>query len=114
MQSNYTRQENVPHVRSLLYLISLITLAFILITETSYSQSLFDKSLDDIVAIQAGRSDAGVTMMQLYSNLGVAVALLLPIVLSFLVFHERVRAFYYTVMVTCFLMIMNIGKLYYH
>ena len=41
-------------------------------------------------------------------------ALIIPIVIAMLRFKDRARAFYYIVMLTGILIVMNLGKLFYH
>lgn len=88
----------------------------IIYSETSYSQTLFDKSLEVIPNIQNGstKGDFKVNMWSFYSNAGLGAVIALPIIIFYLLFHERVRCFYYVACFGAFTLLMNVTKLYYH
>ena len=96
------------------YVLSMVSLIFILVLEPLYSESLFDLSLDYIVRIQEDATESKKKIWLLYSNVGLFCVVMAPFLTSFLKFDERVRAFYYVVMLTSMLFIMNVFKLWYH
>lgn len=96
------------------HLVSFFTIFFILIVETSYSQSLFDSSIDFIAGIQEGASDAKKTIWGLYSNLGIACVVGVPPFVYFLVFWDRLNALVHVIFLTAMLLVMNLTKLFYH
>ena len=96
------------------YVLSMVSLVLILVLEPLYSESLFDISLDYIVQIQEDATASKAKIWLLYSNIGLSCVVIAPFLTSFLYFDERVRAFYYVVMLTSMLFIMNVFKLWYH
>ena len=69
------------------YLLSMVSLIFILVLEPFYSESLFDKSLDYIVRIQEDASESKKKIWLLYSNVGLSCVVIAPFVTSFLLFE---------------------------
>ena len=93
---------------------STFALVFICITEPSYRDSLFQSSSEDIIEIQSGANKYQVFAWKTYSNAGIGIAVAAPILLSLMIFRQRVRAFFYMLMFTFILVTMNIFKLWYH
>ena len=92
----------------------MITLMLIIVAEASYNKPLFDSSLDYIENIQEGASDASGTIWKLYSNLGIASAIGLPPAVILMIYWDRMHSFFYVVMITAMLFVMNVSKLWYH
>ena len=113
MQDSYKASEQASRAQSLYTAISALTLVLILVAEPIYSQSLFDSSLTFIADLQSTISDPGFEIWRLYSD-SIALIIAAPILISMLKFRERARAFYYTLMLTSMLFVMNVGKLTYH
>ena len=93
-------------------MISLLTLVLIIVVEPSYS-FLFDSSLEYIVKVQASATPLAKSIWKGYSNFGIVIVMAAPIVFSIIKFYERCRAFYYVVMLTAMLFVMNVTKLCY-
>ena len=100
--------------QEILFAICLTTLCMIIYTESSYSENLFEKSLEIIPNLQSGASNFKITMWSLYSNVGLAAATGLPIVIFLFMLDQRARAFYYIVVLNCLTLVVNVTKLYYH
>ena len=100
------------HAPTSYYMISLLTLVLIIVVEPSYS-FLFDSSLEYIVKVQASATPLAKSIWKGYSNFGIVIVLAAPIVFSIIKFYERCRAFYYVVMLTAMLFVMNVTKLCY-
>ena len=96
------------------HFVSLMSLLLILMVETCYSRSLFDSSLSFIIKIQDGASSAGVTLWQIYSNIGLGAAVGLPPFILYTVYWDRLHSFFYIVNLTAMLTMMNVTKLWYH
>jgi len=69
--------------------------------------------LDFIETIQEGASSAAQTIWNLYSNIGVAAITALPPAITLVVFWDRFHSFFYVVMITAILFMMNVSKLWY-
>ena len=86
----------------------------ILMIETWYRQPLFDSSLDFIERIQKDASEAVAVTWEIYSNLGVFSLIAIPPVALYIIWWKRMHSFYYVIMITSMLAMMNITKLWYH
>lgn len=104
---------NRKKVSSSYYAFSMASLVLIIVTEPWYRQGLFDSSLDSIIIIQSDATETAIAIWKGYTNSALIVAMIAPIIASLLRFHERCRTFYYVVMLTAMLFIMNVSKLCY-
>ena len=110
----YTDAQPAPRVNVGYHLVSVLALLLILMLETQYSESLYKSSLDFIVKIQTRATDGQALVWSIYSNLGVAAAVVIaPFILLF-IYWRRLHAFYYVVAITGGLFLMNMSKLWYH
>ena len=96
------------------FAISILALLFILVLEPTYNQSLFDRSITDIINIQADTTSGGRNVMVIYTNLSLSLINFLPIFCCYLVYNQRARCFYYVLLITALLALMNLFKLSYH
>ena len=69
------------------YAICLLVLMTILYTEQYYEKTLFKKSLEFIPKMQEGASDFKILMWSLYSNVGLAAAEALPLIICLLIYQ---------------------------
>ena len=106
--------KETPRVNAGYHFVSFLTLFIILIVETHYSQPLFESSLDFIIQVQAGASSAASTIWSLYSNVGIASGVALPPSILLLIYWDRLHSFFYVIMLTAMLAMMNVTKLWYH
>ena len=68
------------------YVLSMVSLIFILVLEGLYSEYLFDLSLDYIIRIQEDATESKKKIWLLYSNAGLFCVVLAPFLVSFLRF----------------------------
>ena len=95
-------------------LISVVSLVVILATEPLYNIDLLNWSMTEIPKLQDGRSSFSFKMWETYSTVGLVIASVLPIGISFVyTTSQRPRAVYYTCYISAVFLVMNITKLAY-
>ena len=75
---SYSENGSVPRVSGGVHLVFFLTFLLILMIETSYRDDLFEASLGFIKKIQEGSSKAGAHIWDVYSNIGLLVAVAGP------------------------------------
>ena len=53
-------------------------------------------------------------MWSIYSNTGIGGCIVLPPVILLFIYWKRLHSFYYVVVISAMLLVMNISKLFYH
>ena len=82
-EENTTTTDLTTRIPTTYYGVSFLSLISILILEPSYSQNLFDYSVEEYIPdAQEKTSDFGFTLWQIYSNYVLAAAVAAPIVVT--------------------------------
>jgi hypothetical protein len=90
-----------------------VVLAVLVITEIFYRQPLFDMSLQWIPALQMHASSAQIEFWKIWTDYGLIVVQAAPLAIFYINPKQRVRFFYYLVLFSFVMLVMNVTKLSY-
>lgn len=102
------------------YSISASSFLVLIVLERVYNEPLFNYSIETIPKMQRDESDFTLMMWSTYSTVGLSAALIVPFVVSYIMFRKSSLAFLYpcvfqyVVALGLIFYVMNVTKLTYH
>ena len=102
------------------YSISASSFLVLTILEQFYNRFLFDYTLETVPEMQSDNPWLSLQLWSFYSSVGLVTVIILPFVVTYIMFKQRPLsfyypcAFYYVLMIGSIFFLMNVTKLTYH